>query len=65
MNDSLVVRFLTNEAISIEVIDGHGSPKQGAPIRRTKPATLKTLASQIDRELQVGERKHALFTSVN
>ena len=35
MNDSLVVRFLTNEAISIEVIDGHNPNGNNATITST------------------------------
>jgi len=31
-----------------------------APIWPTKPSDIKTLASQIDRELQVSERKHCV-----
>jgi hypothetical protein len=37
-----------------------GTTCTAAPIRPTKPSDMKTLASQIDRELQVGERKHCV-----
>jgi len=58
MNESLVVRFLTNEAISIEVIDGHGFTKTRSAYPAHEPSDMKTLASQIKRELNLGERKH-------